>query len=73
MWLFLQEKKLDWFPRMRAMSLAVDNTDSEQNDVHGLRLLLETTNEAVEALSKQLVDLEEQVSVGRGHCLGGAL
>ena len=49
---------------MRAMSLAVDTTDSEQNEVHGLRLLLESTNTAVETLSKQLADLEEQVSVG---------
>ena len=48
---------------MRAMSLSVDNADSEQNELHGLRLQLETTNQAVQALSAQLADLEERVNI----------
>ncbi|KAI0235730.1 Inositol 1,4,5-trisphosphate receptor type 1 [Lamellibrachia satsuma] len=61
----IEERKLDWFPRMRAMSLSVDNADSEQNELHGLRLQLETTNQAVQALSAQLADLEERMAQQR--------
>ena len=58
----LQEKNQDWFPRMRAMSLAADDAESEQNELRSLQAQLACTNELVENLSKQLNDLKEQVS-----------
>ena len=58
----MQEKNLDWFPRMRAMSLAADDAESEQNELRNLQLQLAHTNELVETLSRQLNDLKEQVS-----------
>jgi len=57
-----QEKNLDWFPRMRAMSLAADDAESEQNEIRNLQAQLSHTNELVEILSKQLNELKEQVS-----------
>ena len=29
---FFQDKCLDWFPRLRAISLAVEDVDGEQNE-----------------------------------------
>ena len=58
-----QEKNLDWFPRMRAMSLAADDAESEQNELRNLQAQLAQTNELVETLSRQLNELKEQVSV----------
>jgi len=57
-----QDKNLDWFPRMRAMSLAADDAESEQNELRNLQTQLTYTNELVETLSKQLHELKEQVS-----------
>lgn len=57
-----QEKNLDWFPRMRAMSLAADDAESEQNELRNLQVQLAQTNELVETLSRQLNELKEQVS-----------
>jgi len=62
----IQERNLEWFPRMRAMSL-----DSEQEsieDSHGsdqikmLQSNLEMTQQLVLTLSQQLTELREQVS-----------
>jgi len=58
----LQEKNQDWFPRMRAMSLAADDTEGEQNELRNLQAQLTQTNELVETLSRQLSELKEQVS-----------
>ena len=59
--LWLQEKNLDWFPRMRAMSLAADDSEGEQNELRNLQIQLESTNSLVKTLSTQLAELKEQV------------
>ena len=61
----MQEKNLDWFPRMRAMSLAADDGESEQNELRNLQLQLAQTNDLVETLSRQLSELKEQVISNR--------
>ena len=59
---WLQDKNLDWFPRMRAMSLAADDSEGEQNELRNLQAQLETTNKLVLTLSGQLAELKDQVS-----------
>ena len=61
-----QEKNLDWFPRMRAMSLVSSEGDSEQNEMRSLQDRLESTVTLVTMLSDQLTELKEQV---RSHFL----
>uniref|UniRef100_A0A663FJ21 Inositol 1,4,5-trisphosphate receptor n=1 Tax=Aquila chrysaetos chrysaetos TaxID=223781 RepID=A0A663FJ21_AQUCH len=56
------EKNLDWFPRMRAMSLVSNEGDSEQNEIRNLQERLESTMSLVKQLSSQLAELKEQVS-----------
>lgn len=56
-----QDKNLDWFPRMRAMSLTNEDGDGEQSDYRNLQAQLDTTNKLVKNLSKQLTELKEQV------------
>lgn len=60
--IFFQEKNLDWFPRMRAMSLVSNEGDSEQNEIRTLQEKLESTMSLVKQLSGQLAELKEQVS-----------
>lgn len=59
-----QEHNLDWFPRMRAMSLVSSDADGEQNEIRSLQEKLESTMKLVSNLSGQLTELKEQV--GRG-------
>lgn len=47
---------------MRAMSLAADDAESEQNELRSLQTQLAQTNVIVETLSRQLNELKEQVS-----------
>ena len=47
---------------MRAMSLAADDSENEQNELRNLQEQLSLTNELVETLSRQLNELKEQVS-----------
>ena len=35
-----QDNDLDWFPRMRAMSLAADENEGEQNELKNLQVRL---------------------------------
>lgn len=58
----LQEKNLDWFPRMRAMSLVSSEGESEQNEIRSLHERLDTTVSLVSQLSGQLSELKEQVT-----------
>lgn len=53
---------MDWFPRMRAMSLVSNEGDSEQNEIRNLQEKLESTMSLVKQLSGQLAELKEQVS-----------
>lgn len=56
-----QEKNLDWFPRMRAMSLVSSEGDGEQNEMRSLQEKLDNTVTLVAQLSSQLAELKEQV------------
>lgn len=59
-----QEHNLDWFPRMRAMSLVSSDAEGEQNEIRNLQEKLESTMRLVSNLSGQLTELKEQV-IGR--------
>jgi hypothetical protein len=52
---------LEFFPRMRAMSLDALNKVDEDNEMNSMKLKLELTNSLVLNLSKQLEDLKESV------------
>lgn len=56
-----QDKNLDWFPRMRAMSLAADDSDNEQNEIRNLQQNIEGATKLIQTLSAQLAELKEQV------------
>jgi len=49
---------------MRAMSLAMDEGESEQNEMRSLQDKLEITTRLVFTLSQQLSELKEQVRLG---------
>ncbi|KAL1493193.1 hypothetical protein ABEB36_011294 [Hypothenemus hampei] len=63
---------LDWFPRLRAMSLAAVEGDGEQIELRSLQSLLEGTQGLVKNLSNQLMELKEQMAEQRKqkHRLG---
>lgn len=61
----ITEKNLDWFPRMRAMSLVSNEGDSEQNEIRNLQEKLESTMSLVKQLSGQLAELKEQMTEQR--------
>ncbi|XP_054242605.1 inositol 1,4,5-trisphosphate receptor type 2 isoform X1 [Indicator indicator] len=61
----IAEKNLDWFPRMRAMSLVSNEGDSEQNEIRNLQERLELTMALVKQLSTQLAELKEQMTEQR--------
>ena len=60
-----QERCLDWFPRLRAISLAVEDVEGEQNEWRSLHNQLEATQELVKTLSSQLSDLRDQMTEQR--------
>lgn len=58
----IEERNLDWFPRMRAMSLiSTEDSESEQNEMRQLNEKLDQTNKLITLLSQQLMELREQV------------
>uniref|UniRef100_A0A3P8V9B8 Inositol 1,4,5-trisphosphate receptor n=1 Tax=Cynoglossus semilaevis TaxID=244447 RepID=A0A3P8V9B8_CYNSE len=59
------EKNLEWFPRMRAMSLVSSEGDNEQNEMRSLQEKLEGTVTLVAQLSTQLSELKEQMTEQR--------
>lgn len=59
----IAEKNLDWFPRMRAMSLAADEGESEQNELRNLQTALDDTKDLVKQLCSQLNELKDQVRI----------
>ncbi|KAF5897541.1 inositol 1,4,5-trisphosphate receptor type 2 isoform X2, partial [Clarias magur] len=61
----IKEKNLDWFPRMRAMSLVSSEGESEQNEMRLLQEKLDTTVTLVAQLSAQLAELKEQMTEQR--------
>ena len=58
-----QAKNLDWFPKKRAMSLAADENEVEQNDLKSLQTRLEFTDQIISNLSEQLTELKNQVEI----------
>ncbi|KAG7279022.1 hypothetical protein CRUP_001963 [Coryphaenoides rupestris] len=69
MWHYLYflvlENNLDWFPRMRAMSLVSSESDGEQNEMRCLQEKLDGTVTLVVQLSGQLAELKEQMTEQR--------
>ncbi|XP_072571398.1 inositol 1,4,5-trisphosphate-gated calcium channel ITPR1 isoform X3 [Paramormyrops kingsleyae] len=61
----IKEHNLDWFPRMRAMSLVSSDGDGEQNEIRNLQEKLESTMKLVSNLSGQLTELKEQMTEQR--------
>lgn len=57
----LQENQLHWFPRLRTLSLAVEDKDSDQGEVQKIHKELLTTQQVVMKLSEQLADLRREV------------
>uniref|UniRef100_A0A670JH57 Inositol 1,4,5-trisphosphate receptor n=1 Tax=Podarcis muralis TaxID=64176 RepID=A0A670JH57_PODMU len=55
----IKERNLDWFPRMRAMSLVSSDSEGEQNELRNLQEKLESTMKLVSNLSNQLSELKE--------------
>ena len=75
--LTLQNKPpdLEWFPRLRCMSLNTEEVDQEQNEMKDLQRQLRDTTQLVRNLSSQLNELREKVNsvetcvhVCRGGC-----
>ncbi|KAL0191390.1 hypothetical protein M9458_014088, partial [Cirrhinus mrigala] len=61
------EHNLDWFPRMRAMSLVSSDGEGEQNELRSLQEKLESTMRLVSNLTNQLTELKEQMTEQRKH------
>ncbi|KAK7940388.1 hypothetical protein WMY93_003714 [Mugilogobius chulae] len=61
----IKEHNLDWFPRMRAMSLVSSDAEGEQNEIRNLQEKLESTMRLVCNLSGQLTELKEQMTEQR--------
>ncbi|XP_066945103.1 inositol 1,4,5-trisphosphate receptor isoform X26 [Macrobrachium rosenbergii] len=58
----VQEKDLNWFPRMRAMSLSIGEAEGEVNEVRCLNAKLDRTQALVDNLVGQLTELKEEMA-----------
>uniref|UniRef100_A0A8C0XEK0 Inositol 1,4,5-trisphosphate receptor n=1 Tax=Castor canadensis TaxID=51338 RepID=A0A8C0XEK0_CASCN len=61
----IKNKNLDWFPRMRAMSLVSNEGEGEQNEIRILQDKLSSTMKLVSHLTTQLNELKEQMTEQR--------
>ncbi|XP_057555898.1 inositol 1,4,5-trisphosphate receptor type 3 isoform X3 [Hippopotamus amphibius kiboko] len=61
----IKNKNLDWFPRMRAMSLVSSEGEGEQNEIRILQDKLSSTMRLVSHLTAQLSELKEQMTEQR--------
>lgn len=61
----IKNKNLDWFPRMRAMSLVSSEGEGEQNEIRILQEKLGSTMKLVSHLTAQLTELKEQMTEQR--------
>ncbi|XP_010847019.1 PREDICTED: LOW QUALITY PROTEIN: inositol 1,4,5-trisphosphate receptor type 3 [Bison bison bison] len=61
----IKNKNLDWFPRMRAMSLVSSEGEGEQNEIRILQDKLSATMKLVSHLTAQLSELKEQMTEQR--------
>jgi len=63
----VKSHNLEWFPRLRAMSLAVHESDGEQLELRSLQGQLEATQSLITNLSQQLGELRDQMTEQRKH------
>ncbi|KAK0174228.1 hypothetical protein PV328_007337 [Microctonus aethiopoides] len=61
----VKNRDLDWFPRLRAKSLAADEGEGEQVELRSLQSQLESTQQLVKCLSQQLTELRDQMTEQR--------
>ncbi|XP_043506455.1 inositol 1,4,5-trisphosphate receptor isoform X5 [Frieseomelitta varia] len=61
----VKDRNLDWFPRLRAKSLAADEGEGEQVELRSLQSQLESTQQLVKCLSQQLTELRDQMTEQR--------
>jgi inositol 1,4,5-triphosphate receptor type 1 len=61
----VKASNLDWFPRLRAMSLAAVEGEGEQIELRSLQAQLENTQVLVTNLSQQLMELKDQMAEQR--------
>ncbi|XP_076236101.1 inositol 1,4,5-trisphosphate receptor-like isoform X3 [Calliopsis andreniformis] len=61
----VKDRNLDWFPRLRAKSLAADEGEGEQIELRSLQSQLESTQHLVKCLSQQLTELHDQMTEQR--------
>lgn len=61
----IKGSNLDWFPRLRAMSLAAVEGDGEQIEFRSFQAQLESTQILVTNLSQQLMELKDQMAEQR--------
>ena len=54
---------LEWFPRLRCMSLNIEEPEQEQNEIKELQKQLIETTGLVKTLSHQLGELRDKVCV----------
>uniref|UniRef100_A0ABD2XM03 Inositol 1,4,5-trisphosphate receptor n=1 Tax=Trichogramma kaykai TaxID=54128 RepID=A0ABD2XM03_9HYME len=64
-YMMVKDRNLDWFPRLRAKSLAADEGEGEQVELRSLAGQLEMTQQLVKALSNQLTELRDQMTEQR--------
>ncbi|RNA42187.1 inositol 1-4-5-trisphosphate receptor isoform X1 [Brachionus plicatilis] len=57
----IKDKSLEWFPRMRAMSLDKLDRSDEENEINFLKNKLEETNSMMSSLNKQLEEIKESL------------
>ena len=62
---FLQQRSLEWFPRLQAISLAVEKEENEGNEWKTLHTQLEGTQALIKTLSSQLSELRDQMTEQR--------
>ncbi|KAK2589036.1 hypothetical protein KPH14_001879 [Odynerus spinipes] len=61
----VKDRNLEWFPRLRAKSLAADEGEGEQVELRSLQSQLESTQHLVKCLSQQLTELRDQMTEQR--------
>ncbi|XP_011263285.1 inositol 1,4,5-trisphosphate receptor isoform X3 [Camponotus floridanus] len=61
----VKDRNLEWFPRLRAKSLAADEGEGEQVELRSLQSQLESTQLLVKCLSQQLMELRDQMTEQR--------
>ena len=57
-----KQARLEWFPRLRCMSLDSDEPEQEQNEIKDLQMQLSETTSLVKTLSHQLGELRDKVN-----------